>query len=165
MARLRVRSPSIHARIKAFLAEHQMREMQARLELQRLIDAGPQPGSKVTPEAWRNWHQYGFVACPHTRKTCDDGECRLGAACKAMQAYGLAGDGSALPRKQRPACGVRNRRGVACSVRVEPGKRRCRFHGGLSTGPKTAAGKARISAANRARWARYRASQGRISQP
>ena len=28
------------------------------------------------------------------------------------------------------------------------GKRRCRFHGGLSTGPKTAEGRAAISAAN-----------------
>jgi len=28
------------------------------------------------------------------------------------------------------------------------GKRRCRLHGGLSTGPKTAAGRAAISAAN-----------------
>jgi hypothetical protein len=30
-------------------------------------------------------------------------------------------------------------------VRVEFGKARCRFHGGLSTGPKTEAGRARIA--------------------
>jgi hypothetical protein len=30
-------------------------------------------------------------------------------------------------------------------MRVVPGKRRCRFHGGLSTGPKTKAGRARIA--------------------
>jgi hypothetical protein len=28
-------------------------------------------------------------------------------------------------------------------MRVVPGKRRCRFHGGLSTGPKTKAGRAK----------------------
>jgi hypothetical protein len=33
---------------------------------------------------------------------------------------------------------------------------RCRFQGGLSTGPKTAEGLERLSAAVRQRWARYR---------
>jgi hypothetical protein len=33
-----------------------------------------------------------------------------------------------------------SRQGKPCSVKVEPGKRICRFHGGLSSGPKTAAG-------------------------
>jgi hypothetical protein len=37
-------------------------------------------------------------------------------------------------------------------VRVEFGKARCRFHGGLSTGPKTEAGRGRIAAAQRRRW-------------
>jgi len=45
-----------------------------------------------------------------------------------------------------------NRQGKPCAVKVEPGKRRCRFHGGLSTGPKTAAGRARIAEAQRRRW-------------
>jgi ABC transporter substrate binding protein len=35
-------------------------------------------------------------------------------------------------------------------------QRRCRFHGGLSTGPKTAEGKARIAEAQRRRWAAVR---------
>jgi hypothetical protein len=48
-----------------------------------------------------------------------------------------SGDGSALNRQDRPRCGARNRRGCPCAVRVEPGKKRCRFHGGLSTGPRT----------------------------
>jgi hypothetical protein len=41
-------------------------------------------------------------------------------------------------------------------VRVEFGKARCRFHGGLSTGPKTEAGRARIAEAQRRRWRAYR---------
>jgi hypothetical protein len=39
---------------------------------------------------------------------------------------------------------------------VVPGKRRCKFHGGLSTGPRTLAGRARIAAAQKLRWAIYR---------
>ena len=41
-------------------------------------------------------------------------------------------------------------------VRVEFAKTRCRFHGGLSTGPKTEAGRARIAEAQRRRWLAYR---------
>jgi len=38
-------------------------------------------------------------------------------------------------RKDRPRCGAKTRAGGSCLVRIEPGKARCRFHGGLSTGP------------------------------
>jgi len=41
-------------------------------------------------------------------------------------------------------------------VRVEFGKARCRFHGGLSTGPKTEAGRTRIAEAQRRRWCAHR---------
>lgn len=33
---------------------------------------------------------------------------------------------------------------------------RCKLHGGMSTGPKTAQGRARIAAAQRKRWEKYR---------
>jgi hypothetical protein len=45
-----------------------------------------------------------------------------------------------------PACGARNRAGSACGNRPLPNGR-CRFHGGLSTGPRTANGLARMRAA------------------
>ena len=45
-------------------------------------------------------------------------------------------------------CGVRTRRGSACQKPPMKGKKRCKFHGGSSTGPKTAEGKARIAAAH-----------------
>ncbi|WP_377193615.1 HGGxSTG domain-containing protein [Ruegeria meonggei] len=35
-------------------------------------------------------------------------------------------------------------------------KRRCKFHGGRSTGPKTDAGRKAISKAQKRRWAAYR---------
>ena len=58
-----------------------------------------------------------------------------------------------------------DRYGVSCALdrsqsgtglRVEFGKARCRLHGGLSTGPKTEAGRARIAEAQRRRWRNYR---------
>ena len=57
-------------------------------------------------------------------------------------------------RKDRPLCGAKTRAGGTCLVRVELGKARCRLHGGLSTGPKTESGRARIAEAQRRRWRR-----------
>ena len=64
---------------------------------------------------------------------------------------------------QRQLCGAKTRKGRPCRLKSEPGKRRCKFHGGMSTGPKTAAGKARISEAQKRRWAAYRA-RGELTQ-
>ncbi len=47
-----------------------------------------------------------------------------------------------------PRCGAKNRRGVPCMGAAMRGKKRCRHHGGRSTGPKTATGLARIVAAH-----------------
>ena len=45
---------------------------------------------------------------------------------------------------ERRSCGARRRRdGKPCQALNEPGRARCRWHGGRSTGPRTAAGKAR----------------------
>ncbi len=56
----------------------------------------------------------------------------------------------------RPACGARCRSGASCRARVvvRPDgtlARRCRMHGGLSTGPKTKKGRAAIVESNRRR--------------
>lgn len=48
---------------------------------------------------------------------------------------------------RRVTCGAkRHRDGQPCQAKSEPGKRRCRFHGGRSTGPRTPEGKARALA-------------------
>ncbi|WP_426034037.1 HGGxSTG domain-containing protein [Cypionkella sp. TWP1-2-1b2] len=69
-------------------------------------------------------------------------------------------------RKQREAhhiatrrviCGAKTRKGGQCRNKSEPGKRRCKFHGGKSTGAKTPEGLARIAEAQRRRWARVKA--------
>ena len=45
-------------------------------------------------------------------------------------------------------CEAKTRKGTACQKPPLRGKTRCRLHGGLSTGPKTPEGKARIAAAH-----------------
>ena len=52
------------------------------------------------------------------------------------------------PAQTRIRCGAKTRSGVLCAKSPMESKRRCRLHGGISTGPKTPAGKAAISAAN-----------------
>ena len=47
-----------------------------------------------------------------------------------------------------PLCSAKTRSGKPCEKFPLAGKRRCRLHGGLSTGPKTEAGRAAIAAAN-----------------
>jgi hypothetical protein len=138
-------------------------ERQREAARQAAIDAAlaTPPPPRVTKENWTLWHRYGWIVCPsNQQRTCSDPACGVGGTCQCLAELGLAGDGSPLRRKDRPRCGARTRKGVPCVVRVEPGKRRCRFHGGLSTGPKTAEGKARIAAAQRRRWAEWRVHIG-----
>lgn len=58
--------------------------------------------------------------------------------------------------RQRIICGATTRKGHPCRLKSEPGRRRCKFHGGKSTGPRTREGRARIAEAQRRRWAEYR---------
>lgn len=60
--------------------------------------------------------------------------------------------------KQRRACGAKTRKGTKCRNMSEAGRKRCKFHGGFSTGPRTEEGKAKIAAAQRMRWRAYRDS-------
>ncbi|CAB4346920.1 unannotated protein [freshwater metagenome] len=138
-------------RLEEARADEELRQRQ----IQEIIDEGPPPGSGISPANWADWHRHRFVCCPKTRfrYICDRVDCGAGGTCQEMTAVGLRGDGASLPRKLRPICSARNREGDRCGVRVEPGKRVCRFHGGLSTGPRTAEGRARIAEAMRKRHA------------
>ncbi len=59
----------------------------------------------------------------------------------------LTGDRDKPAKLARVVCGAtRHRDGQPCEALSVPGKRRCRFHGGASTGPRTAEGKAKVAA-------------------
>ena len=61
--------------------------------------------------------------------------------------------------RQKRHCGARTRRGTPCQCKAIETKRgawRCKLHGGKSTGPTSAEGRAKIAAAARARHARAR---------
>lgn len=60
--------------------------------------------------------------------------------------------------KARVICGAKTRAGHPCGQKSEPGKRRCKWHGGKSTGPKTLEGRARIAEAQRRRWQTHHSS-------
>ena len=45
-------------------------------------------------------------------------------------------------------CSAKTRLGTKCQKPPIKGKKRCRLHGGLSSGPRTAEGRARIAAAH-----------------
>ncbi len=48
-----------------------------------------------------------------------------------------------IRRADRALCGAKTRKGLPCVRKVMPGRTRCRYHGGCSTGPKTPEGKKR----------------------
>jgi hypothetical protein len=67
--------------------------------------------------------------------------------CHAKRAGARANNSGSLPagaNKARVICGAKRRRdGEPCQGLSVPGKRRCRWHGGASTGPRTDEGRAR----------------------
>ena len=66
--------------------------------------------------------------------------------------------------KRRELCGAKTRKGTPCKALSEPGKRRCKLHGGKSTGAKTAEGRARIVEAQKRRWAKAKEDELRSAK-
>lgn len=57
----------------------------------------------------------------------------------------------------RVTCGAKtSRKGTPCRNKSELGRKRCKFHGGRSTGPRTVEGRQRIVDAQLKRWAGWR---------
>ena len=113
------------------------------------------PANSLEPERpwWRicpftaGWHESKQRACVHC----------LERGCERLREIGLDEQRRPLARGQLPSCGAKLGKGTTCKAEVVPGKRRCRSHGGLSTGPKTFEGRNRVAASQRDRWARWRA--------
>ena len=85
----------------------------------------------------------------------DPWQARLDALAEVQMVAWLAREAQRAA-KRRVLCGAKTRKGNPCLNLSEPGKRRCKFHGGKSTGPRIGEGRARIAAAQRLRWAKWR---------
>jgi hypothetical protein len=117
-------------------------------------------------EALKKSAALGVVPSAGT-EAADEGRCKTdkidaGAEARVNETIVSTPESSSSKRLSRaggwglaPLCGARTRGargGRPCRNPPEPGRARCKFHGGKSTGPTTAAGRARIAAAQRARW-------------
>jgi hypothetical protein len=70
-----------------------------------------------------------------------------------------------LNRRASGLCGAKRKKGRGiCLASPIPGKSRCRFHGGLSTGARTPEGRERCRAAALRRWAGWREGQALAAQ-
>lgn len=119
----------------------------------KIADSVPDP--RISSDNWARYCRAGYFICPASRgdHACSEKSCTVGLQCRQMHAIGLLGTGEIISKKDRVRCGAKTRAGGACKMAVLPGKRRCRLHGGLSTGPKSPEGKERVAAAQRKRWA------------
>lgn len=113
-------------------------------------------GTPMSPELAGKYAQARMspVVDRSARAQESGGQPGISAAIARAYDSGLAAKLAALEAQQaaraatrRVQCGAkRHRDGQPCQAKSEPGKRRCRFHGGRSTGPKTPEGKARALA-------------------
>ena len=123
--------------------------------LEELIAKRPQTGRhepKTRVVEGRSCPSIGHLH-PDYQKLCF--EC-VGTVCAKMAERGFDDLGQPLRTSERPNCGAKTRTGENCLNKVVPGKRRCKLHGGKSTGPKTEGGKERIARAQRRRWEFFR---------
>ncbi|MFD1750231.1 HGGxSTG domain-containing protein [Salipiger marinus] len=89
-----------------------------------------------------------------------DAETEARAAAFAAQVQRWEAARAEMASRRRVRCGALTRKGASCRALSVPGKRRCKFHGGMSTGARTPEGIERIRDAQRRRWARWRAERG-----
>lgn len=94
------------------------------------------------------------VTCAHASQAD-----RLAEVAFIAQVARIRARAEASAAKRRVPCGAKTRKGTPCRCLSEPGKRRCKFHGGMSTGARTAEGLERIREAQRKRWARWKAER------
>ncbi|MCJ1900966.1 helix-turn-helix transcriptional regulator [Paracoccus versutus] len=118
----------------------------------------------LDPRGWavqRMAEALGWVIWPISiRDTCArDGLLspakRMAALAEAQLAAFKARE-AARAGKRRVICGAKTRKGTPCKAKSIPGKRRCKFHGGMSTGARTPEGRERCREAVIRRWAKAR---------
>ena len=88
----------------------------------------------------------------------------LGKADLKVKAKERAEHNISQQAKSAAPCGAKTPGGAPCQAVPVLGSCRCKQHGGNSTGPKTAAGRDRIRAAQIDRWRRWRRGQPLATQ-
>ena len=96
-------------------------------------------------------HAGGWGNRPDPHEDADAKAAVLFEAWKAREAQRAA--------TRRVVCGAQNRKGTPCRNKSEPGRQRCKFHGGMSTGARTPEGIERIREAQKRRWAAWQQVQ------
>ena len=150
--------------------EHLARLQRERRARMRRMDYMPSPEALAVIEAKRAQYRPGSAAATNgavidaivmawaaltginnqkiegNRKPHDSGA-SAGINRHDARAYDSGASENNAKQSRRVPCGAkRHRNGQPCQALSEPGKRRCRFHGGRSTGPQTPDGKARALA-------------------
>lgn len=142
------------------------RQLAAKAEVGRTAVQYWEAAPHLDPRGWavrRMAEALGWAVWPANETTTHprgDGVLSLSERMEALAAAQLAAfkDREAQrAARRRVRCGARTRKGTPCRNKSEPGKRRCKFHGGLSTGARTPEGIDRIREAQRRRWAKARA--------
>lgn len=141
----------IRDRLRELETERLATQQPEEAALLKRIQAGP-PDRRISESAWESGCRHEWISCPEKETCCDDAECQMGLRCWYSVQKGQFGNGDPIPKKDRVRCEATTRNGEPCAMPVVPGKMRCKLHGGLSTGPRTPEGRARIAAAQRARW-------------
>ena len=82
------------------------------------------------------------------RKSSPMGSGRVPELLDAMRARmtSVASGSQGRANQKRVVCGAKTQSGRPCRAKSIPGKRRCKWHGGCSTGPRTTEGRARALA-------------------
>ena len=99
-----------------------------------------------------------FVMKPPTRARARHGVIAVSSHLAMLLARTKTLPAVVARRKTSSPCGARTRTGAPCR-RMGLGNGRCANHGGLSSGPKTPAGRRRISQVQHKRWAEWRAQR------
>jgi transcriptional regulator with XRE-family HTH domain len=114
-------------------------------------------GARHGASTWMDGHVAELIAREEARLLAKREAKRARRAIRLDAIRGLVAARKATAQaRERVPCGACTRKGELCRMRSEPGRRRCRHHGGMSTGPKTPEGRARIAEAERRRWQQWR---------
>lgn len=126
---------------------HRLRK-RAHLSRRQLAEA-----TGLSPDAVKYWEQHAGRIDGHAPEAFRKHFERLGLQVPERGAPPVS---IVDPKPRDIFCGARTRMGGKCQCKALPGRTRCKFHGGMSTGPKSAEGRQRIADAQRLRWARIR---------